>query len=400
MTIDDQSASPEERVAELEQEIERFREENEDLRSKRPLVGRLDTWAAGLGVTVALGGDLRKSLHAWVEAKSPGDPLPSEETVDLIASLLLRMIRVRWVPLLVGALVALSPVALLWWQSILIQRQNEALHQQIEQQAIQMEQQAADTLVVRRAQLLATIYDQKCKGGVGQTENNPWMATHREMINKGLATLSVKGMSDQLFEDSGLPPDTICRPKAHYRTRQEAVLAFCEIERGHHTAPSLRWANLSGLVFSWGNLSAAILTGANLRGADLLGADLARADLIGTDLSGAILAAADLSSASLLGASLSGASLIGANLCGADLSGASFEQANVGETDLSGADLRNARNLKQAQLDSAQGDASTHLPTDLRRPAHWSRDQILCSLASERLADRRRLLEETRQPGD
>ncbi|MFG2342114.1 pentapeptide repeat-containing protein [Streptomyces yangpuensis] len=90
----------------------------------------------------------------------------------------------------------------------------------------------------------------------------------------------------------------------------------------------------------------------NHRGADLMGARLSGADLRGANLRGAYLIAADLSRADLRTADLIGADLRDANLRGADLRGAVF--------------------LTQPQLNAAQGDRHTRLPTPLTHPTHWS----------------------------
>ena len=93
------------------------------------------------------------------------------------------------------------------------------------------------------------------------------------------------------------------------------------------------------------------LAGRFSRGADLTGATLARADLHGADLRGALLIGADLRNADLRLADLLGADLRGARLAGADLTDALF--------------------LTPPQVASAQGDATTRLPTGLVPPAHW-----------------------------
>ncbi|MFF7456781.1 pentapeptide repeat-containing protein [Kitasatospora sp. NPDC008115] len=87
------------------------------------------------------------------------------------------------------------------------------------------------------------------------------------------------------------------------------------------------------------------------RGADLFGARLRGADLRGANLRGALLVAADLAGADLRLADLVGADLRDANLAGADLTEALF--------------------LTQAQLNAARGDATTRLPSALKRPTHW-----------------------------
>ena len=91
------------------------------------------------------------------------------------------------------------------------------------------------------------------------------------------------------------------------------------------------------------------------------GADHKGADLIGADLRGADLRAANLRGAYLLGADLRGVDLALADLIGADLRGAR----------LAGAGLAAAIFLTQPQIESANGDAATMIPSALRRPAHW-----------------------------
>ena len=78
------------------------------------------------------------------------------------------------------------------------------------------------------------------------------------------------------------------------------------------------------------------------------------------------LAFAVLSGAVLLGTDLGGADLRGANLFAANLSSATLPRA-----DLSGANLSGAEDLTQEQLEEANGDESTRLPSGLKPPSHW-----------------------------
>ena len=96
----------------------------------------------------------------------------------------------------------------------------------------------------------------------------------------------------------------------------------------------------------------AVHHGPERRGADLIGAKLGKADLRGANLRGALLIAADLR----------GADLRQADLIGADLR----------DTDLRGADLTGSLFLTQAQVNAAQGDERTKIPSVLARPAHWA----------------------------
>jgi hypothetical protein len=94
-----------------------------------------------------------------------------------------------------------------------------------------------------------------------------------------------------------------------------------------------------------------------------------RAGRLGPDLGGADLAGKDLRGANLGGASLRGALLIGADLRDADLSYADLTGADLRGADLAGADLETSLFTSQPQLDSANGDSRTKLPSRLSR--HW-----------------------------
>lgn len=87
------------------------------------------------------------------------------------------------------------------------------------------------------------------------------------------------------------------------------------------------------------------------RGADWMGKNLKRKDLRATNLRGAYLIAANFENADLRGVDFIGADLRDANLRNADLSTSMF--------------------LTQMQLNSAQGNHQTKLPSHLKRPSHW-----------------------------
>jgi uncharacterized protein YjbI with pentapeptide repeats len=113
------------------------------------------------------------------------------------------------------------------------------------------------------------------------------------------------------------------------------------------------------------DLHCADLQQAELDGADLHRADLHRADLHGADMQWADLHRADLHRADLHGAVLREADLHRADLHEADLHGADLEQADLAFADLRGADLTQVKGLTQAQLNGAQGNATTRLPSGL-----------------------------------
>jgi len=129
------------------------------------------------------------------------------------------------------------------------------------------------------------------------------------------------------------------------------------------------------------DLSGRILTGArmsnsNFSRSDFSNAVLTRADASHSEFAGADFTQADLTHARLIDTSCQRARfehalLERANARGADFTRASFAHAdvtrmNLEDANLSGADLRQARGLTQAQLDQACGDRSTRLPRGLR----------------------------------
>ncbi|WP_280950379.1 MULTISPECIES: DnaJ domain-containing protein [Rhodomicrobium] len=104
----------------------------------------------------------------------------------------------------------------------------------------------------------------------------------------------------------------------------------------------------------------------NLSDADLSGAALRYATLTGADFQHATLIAADLVHSRLDGANLTAADLTDSLFDHADLAGAQLDGAIV-----IGASFANVRNLTQAQIAVAHGDASTVLPPHLTPPDSW-----------------------------
>ena len=113
--------------------------------------------------------------------------------------------------------------------------------------------------------------------------------------------------------------------------------------------------NLSGAWLTRANLSYANLGAANLTGAWLVKANLISAGLVWANLSSTNFIGADLSKAKLIGADLTSAYFGGSDPPSSHsriaLISSHFEGAN-----LSGADLRDVKNLTQEQLDEARAD--------------------------------------------
>jgi uncharacterized protein YjbI with pentapeptide repeats len=132
------------------------------------------------------------------------------------------------------------------------------------------------------------------------------------------------------------------------------------------SAAKMMQSELAGAKFRSANLAAADATGALLEGADFTNAGAAEAKFTDARLADAQFVLtraenADFSAADLRRANFTLARLDAADFAGANLRGAQFDRAR-----LPGADLAKARNLTQAQLRFACGDADTKLPRGLR----------------------------------
>lgn len=87
------------------------------------------------------------------------------------------------------------------------------------------------------------------------------------------------------------------------------------------------------------------------------------------NLKGANLSIANLFGARFNRSDFSGANLQRATLVGAYFGSSTFKGADLTGANISGADLSIARELSQAQLDTACGDSSTRLPKGLNVPS-------------------------------
>ncbi len=123
----------------------------------------------------------------------------------------------------------------------------------------------------------------------------------------------------------------------------------------------LAGAKMSNSNFSRSDFSNAVLARADASHSEFEGADFTQADLTRVRLIDASCPRARFERARLEAANARGANFTRANFAHADVTRMIFEDAN-----LSGADLRNARGLTQAQLDQACGDRRTRLPRGMR----------------------------------
>jgi uncharacterized protein YjbI with pentapeptide repeats/peptidoglycan hydrolase-like protein with peptidoglycan-binding domain len=200
---------------------------------------------------------------------------------------------------------------------------------------------------------------------------NAWRQKHPSAVPK-LVGIALDQSERQLGPSHGGPINLraalLRGAQLRFATLTGADLAGADLGGADLAHARLDKANLKGADLGESCLDYANLDGANLRRLSLRGASLRF-----TRLSAADLEAADLSGANLTHARLDEANLKAANLSHARLDYVDFADANLSKVDLRGANLENAKNLTQAQLEEATGDDATLLPPHLQGSVSWSR---------------------------
>ena len=155
--------------------------------------------------------------------------------------------------------------------------------------------------------------------------------------------------------------DVARREKANYSGHVEILERIARIKMDlRNLDASLADFSVEGGIF----LNDANLSSVNFAGSDLSEAKLANAILNNADLRGADLYGADLVNADLTRSDFKKANLRRANLTGATLEGTILRDTNVSDVN-----FRNAKGLRQEQLDTACADPEEpplNLPMDSR----------------------------------
>ena len=167
--------------------------------------------------------------------------------------------------------------------------------------------------------------------------------------------LSVRLSDPFRSETYELPPQDGVPPRKQTAKRIPAPHAKLARQRFDHRQPlraaDLSFADLRKAQFDSANAQRACFQKAKLQQAYSTHSDFVRADFSGADLRGAYLIRSKLRDTTFAGADLA--------------------RARLDRSDFSGANLAHARNLTQAQLDSACGDPDTKLPPGLTISTCW-----------------------------
>ncbi len=281
------------------------------------------------GLSIFIGSSLEKSIKAWLQAVKSDNLLPIEETANVAAAVIRRMLGNRLL-ILLGSLVGFITIFLLIWQNSLIQRQ--------------INQQAEQTTIARRAQLISILYDRDCSLMLVQQNAQPENLKDDETIIQSIQE---------------------CPPKADARSRAEAAKAFVNIEKANGVEiPNLSNALLQGTNLNDFDLSSIDFSLANLSDVRLSRANLSFANFRLAKLSGAILRAANLSFANFSNVNLDNIDLNSTNLSNADFFGSSLIKANLGDAILTNTSIAHA-NLSNAHIFDANLNGAVMVGTNL-----------------------------------
>ncbi|MEM9558146.1 MAG: pentapeptide repeat-containing protein [Acidobacteriota bacterium] len=252
---------------------------------------------------------LARAFRRWLRAREQRGTLPIDETADLLAVVVRRVVGMRMLNFFLGALTFFIASIV---PALLLMQQNQLLEEQITSLKIQATQEAADRRVIRRNALIKTIFD--CR-------------------NEG----------------------SRCIPLANRRERNDAVKEFIHLERSQNRQIDLAQADLSTLRFGPWDLSGADLSGALLDQALFEGTKLTRVKIVGSSAVAARLVDVDLRNAVLVNSDFTRAKIATTDLSNAQLR----------RVDLSGAQLIDVTVSGTTMMDSVI-DRATVIPDELR----------------------------------
>ena len=241
-----------------EAELDRLRRENAELKDKLAFFFKEHRVGAWIAFRILVGRRLAKSLEDWFSTATPSNPIPPKEFSEVTAAVLRRLIGVG----VFAVLAFLVPNLLLYSQNSIMEEQNEYFREQIQELRRQINLQEEQGDLLRRQELISTVYDGQAMG--------------LSMRARVEALKALVQLDNKLIGQGAL---------ADIRVNLRGVNLSCE-ESG------LRCANLEG---SW--LPRVDFSEANLRGASFRGADLTDSSFIAADVSGADFSLASIESA-------------------------------------------------------------------------------------------------------
>jgi hypothetical protein len=314
--------SPEERIKELERELERVEQELKAYRKRAESYDRAAGFATKTAVRFWVTESLASSIERWFAAlrkwrSEDDEAFPEAETANLVAAVIRRLTYVS----AAGVLLTLVPSLLIVYQTSLLTEQNQIMERE-------RRSSEASSRALREAQLLSTMYqrDSSCQ----------------ESRNNGK-----------------------CPLVAPCQARLQAVSAYRHLRCGKDDRielSDLDVAGCSSIGHGWpattSDNEAKPTTGCGR-------VALLRADFRDTDLHRASLNGIDLRGARLQGANLFKARLDGAYLYGANLNAARIDGAVLSDADLRGADMR-VSSFADVDWDGALYDSATCWPSGFK----------------------------------
>ena len=237
---------------------------------------------------------------------------------------------------LIWALIALFIVLGGLVSSFVFFKQNADLKGQVQEQELQIRQQAERIEAGEKnnmAALMSTTF--------AQIDKELNQSLERSLSEETIERIAVLGYSFKPYQS--LEGDSLSEKKLSPE-RGQLLLALSKMNMD-----SISFASVKSKT----SFAEADLRGANLKGADLSGVRLKDANLKDANLLAANLDSADLRNANLWGANLEKAHLVNADLRRTDFRWANLDSANLKAANLDGIDLRSAK-LRKANLNGVK----------------------------------------------
>lgn len=338
-------------------------------------------WLVKVTTTFYIGQGLKNAFKKLVEETSKGKP-SKDAIANVLAHLSWRLTRIG----VFATMIALTPLFVLLYQTLLLKGQNNVLNQQytqlerqnelIQTQSIRINQQTYLEEASRRSSLVFLM------GGIMDRMYEELNSNSN--LNDTLSDVLIArmaGLSQALQPYRYLDGDTLIRKELSPERGQLLIsLARANLGKPVHDQvyrqvvfdkadlknADLKNADLESIRLPYVNLNGAHLNKADLKWAELKGTDFTNAKLHGARLEDVDLRKANLNITDLRSTSFTNANLKMATLRQADLRGANLKSSNLQGADLRRAviincNLKDADNLTDIKLDSAVVNSKTFI---------------------------------------
>lgn len=363
-TINDESYI----IRELKNEVNELSKENETLRSKVNLYNR------GLG-WFFWGGSVTKSLEGWFTEFNNKGKIPKEETGKLVASLIRRSTFLASI----GFIVALLPIAVLSYQTYVLNSQNKILVNNLKHEEKNYKLEITKNLFnadrLKEEEFKEYLRIENKNRNTSEVIN--FSNINLDNINLPWVEINGADFRNSSLKDSFLDYATLLDVDFESSNLSHAKLSDANLDKVNFKKTKLlsvdfRNSKMRNVVFNENNISGSNFSNVvftnrlwevygvdvSFRNTDMSKLHSLRATFINADFSKSKLNSAGLNGVNFADTNFDEANLEETNFLGSLLAGANFDNANLKNAIfdwaiINGADFRNAKNLDPKSLEKA-----------------------------------------------